>query len=747
MSALEIIGRLRTKGIKISADDGKLRLQAAKGALSDELREEITRNKVEILALLSNVSHDDSAPPLKAIPRTNKLKLSFAQQRLWFLDEMEPGSPVYNMTFSVQLSESPNLSDLDKAANQLLERHEALRTCFTPKDGSAVQTIKSADTLAPVKVEVIAPTESTDITLKKLSQQSFDLSEAPLFKLHLVDNSSGQALLVLVIHHTIADLWSVNIFFRELAAYYAANISGAAVVNSPLPLQYADYAEWQHQTLSGERLDREVEFWKQQLVGAPPILDLPTDYQRPPEPSYNGKWISRPIDDDLVRALLALSHKESTTAFMVYLAAFNILLQRYSPENDIVIGTPVSGRTQTELEGLIGFFLNTLAIRTDVDPGQSFKSLLKIVRNQILSAHAHQELPFEKLVEELQPVRDMSHSPVFQVMFIWQEAVSEILKFGDIVGQQPEIVGHDTAKFDLSLAVAETARGTEVGIEFSTDLFNGQTIERMLDHFVALLEQIAAHPARPVGELPLMREAEQKTLLQDFNATNQPVESITVNGLVETRAREHPDAIAVEFGDQSVSYAELNSRANRLAHHLVENGIGSGDLVAICAERALEVPIAVLAVLKSGAAYVPVDPNYPAERVAAMLEDSQAPVILSQSALIENLPTHTATVVDLDSFDWSGGNDTDPELTTLDDIAYVIYTSGSTGKPKGVALSHAGLSNLLQWQQKQPGLDQPARTLQFASLSFDVSFQELFTTWVGGGTLILVTDELRRDLA
>jgi amino acid adenylation domain-containing protein len=742
MSALELIARLRAAGIKLALHEGKIRLKAEKGSLTEKLKQEITAHKQEIIALLSS---GDTAPALRSTNRDQPLPLSYAQQRLWFLDELEPGTPVYNMPFALKVRGKLNTEALQNALNDLVEQHESLRTIFVATDNEPVQKILSNIATNLNKLDLQDQDETAVLQqTRKLAKQNFDLAKGPLLRLHLLQTAADEYILLLVIHHIISDLWSMNVFFSQLGKLYERHTSDVAPAREELAIQYADYAVWQRELLSGTRLETHLSYWLKQLDDAPPVLPLTSDHPRPPEPGYRGKWQAITLPVSLSKNLQQFAQQSGSTMFMLSFAVFTVLLNKYAREDDIVVGTPISGRQHTELEGLIGFFLNTLALRIDASGDPSFNELLKRVKRTSLDAYAHQDLPFEKLVEELQPERDMSHTPVFQHMFIWQESSDANLTLPGLTTEPAVLISHDTAKFDLTLAVSNTPEGIEAGFEYNTDLFDAATIERMLGHYATLLRAVLANPGAKLSEIPLLDAAERKIVIEDFNtSTTDFGEAICVHRLVESQVEKTPAAIAVILGDKSLSYAELNRRANVLALKLRELGAASGSIVAISAERSLDLPVAALAVLKSGACYVPVDPNYPTERIAAMLGDSAAVVVVTQSHL--NLPAQAGQRLDIDTFDFSGAADNLDGGSATDPL-YCIYTSGSTGRPKGVQLSHAGLSNLLRWQLQHERLSAPASTLQFASFSFDVHFQEFFGTWSNGGTTVMVDEELRQDL-
>jgi len=704
-------------------------------------------NHPTVAGLAVEITGDSASVASAAITpcdRGQPLPLSFAQQRLWFLGQLEGLSSTYNVPLALALDGQLNISAMQKAVDDLARRHESLRTCFAAERGTPVQIV--SDTLEiPVALENMpgASDEELQARLEELAQTPFDLEKDALVRVHVLQSSETRHLLLLVMHHIVSDGWSLGILVRELAALYAGYCEDRTVELPMLPVQYPDFAIWQRGWLAGDELKRQLGYWEHYLSGAPALLQLPTDYPRPAIQTFNGAHINRTLPKELGAQLRELSEAEDATLFMTLLTAFSTLLNNYSGSDDIVVGTPIAGRTRSEIEGLIGFFVNTLAMRINLAGDPAFVDALSRVRRAALDAYAHQELPFEKLVEELQPDRDTSHPPIFQVLFVLQENLSDHIEFhGTEVTPLDFELG--SAKFDLSMFMVEFPEGLTASIEYNTDLFAPATIERMLDHFETLLSAIVANPASQVSQLPLMDASERQHVLTDCNDTAMAVATISVHGLVGLQTQATPNAIAVVMGEKALTYKELNGLANRLARHLQAHGAGPGTLVGISCERSVEMAIAVLAVLKSGSAYVPIDPNYPADRISYMLDDSQAPVLLTQSALRAQLPETSATVVCLDEIDWSAGDASN--LAVDGESVYAIYTSGSTGLPKGVELTQAGLSNLIQWQSAQPGLNQPARTLQFASLSFDVSFQELFTTWAQGGTVVLIDEELRRDL-
>jgi amino acid adenylation domain-containing protein len=679
--------------------------------------------------------------------------LSFAEERLWFLDQLVLERPIYNIPVAYVISGSLHVAALEQSLVEIVQRHQILRTTFPVVDGQPTRAIAPdiSLTLPVIDLRELPPEQRNAEAYRYASeeaQQPFNLAQDPLLRVKLLYLKDAECVLLLNIHHIVSDGWSFDVFFRELTTLYTAFSTDKPSPLPELPIQYADFAHWQRNWLQGEVLESQLSYWKQQLGGSLPILQLPTDYLRPPVQTYPGAYQFLELPLDLTKALKALSQQESVTLFMTLLAAFQTLLSRYSGQEDIIVGTPIAGRNQVETEGLIGFFVNTLVIRTNLSGNQSFRQLLSQVREVTLGAYDHQDLPFEKLVEELQPDRDLSRSPLFQVMFVFQNTPSQPWELPGLT-ITPLEVHSGTAKFDLTLALEETSEGIKGGIEYNTNLFEAATITRMLGHFQTLLEGIVTNPQQRLWDLPLLTPAEQHQLLVEWNNTTTDCpNNICIHQLFEAQVERTPDAIAVVFENQQLTYQQLNRRANQLAHYLQKLGVKPDTLVGICVERSLEMLMGLLGILKAGGVYVPLDPAYPQERLAFMLQDIQAPVLLTQQQLVENLPAHEAQVVCLDT-DWETmAREREENLeheVTLDNLVYTIYTSGSTGKPKGIAMSHRCLSNLISWQLQNSTVRNGAKTLQFTSLSFDVSCQEIFSTWCSGGTLVLISEELRRD--
>jgi amino acid adenylation domain-containing protein len=692
-----------------------------------------------------------ATPPLVPISRQQDLPLSFAQQRLWFLDQLRPGSTAYNVPLAVRLRGMLNVEALKWSLGEIVRRHESLRTTFHVKEGSPVQIVSPPEMFhLPLADLSGLASQLHEAEARRVAQQEvqrpFDLTSGPLLRTFLLRLSRDEYVMLLTTHHMVSDAWSREVFLQELAVLYNAFVARQPSPLPDLPIQYVDFACWQRQWLQGKVLQTQLDYWTRQLQGVT-TLELPTDRPRPAAQTFRGAYQALLLPASLGSELKRLGQGEGVTLFMTLFAAFQVLLSPYTGQDDISVGTPIANRTRAEIEGLIGFFTNTLVLRTDLSGNPTFLELLRRVREVALGAYAHQEVPFEKLVEVLQPKRDLSRSPLFQVMFILQHAPQSTQMLQDIMF---DTLPHEnaTAKFDLTLSVIDTGQGLRSSVEYNTDLFDGTTIIRLLEHWRVLLASIASNPERHLADLPLLSETERQQVLVEWNATSTGAPNgQCVHENFEAQVARTPEAVALVFGDEQLTYRELNRRANRLAHYLQTLGVGPDVAVGICVERSLNMAVAVLAVLKAGGAYVPLDPAYPQERLAFMLVDAHVVVLLTQHWLLERLPEHSAKVVHLDS-DWeiiAQERTTNPHSEVqAEHLTYVIYTSGSTGRPKGIGLSHHALVNLLEWHFST--LMVGARTLQFASLSFDASFHEMFATWCSGGTLFMISEALRRDV-
>ena len=685
------------------------------------------------------------------------LPLSFAQQRLWFLDRLQPGNFSYNVPAAVRLAGSLNVAALLQSCNVIVRRHAALRTNFVLVEGSPVQVIASERNLALPLVDLQNLPEATrSRQVQQLASQEaqtpFDLSSDPLLRLTLLRLSATEHVLLFTMHHIISDGWSIGVLLRELTALYEGFTRRQTPDLPDLPIQYADFAVWQRQWLQGDTLNRQLAYWRQQLAGEPPLLDLPSDRPRQAVQRFRGADALFTLPPAVTAHLKALSQRQGVTLFMTLLAVFKALLYRYTGQEDIWIGSPIANRNRAEIEGLIGFFVNTLVFRTDVSQNPTFIELLRRVREVSLAAYAHQDLPFEKLVEALQPRRDLSHTPLVQVMFALQNAPTPPPQLDGVTVELMSDVYRGTAKFDLTLSMADTETGLRGILEYNTDQFDARTINRLVDHFQTLLAEVGTNPQQHLSDLPLMPPAEQHQMLMEWNQTRTetPIEQC-VHHLFEAQVRRSPDAVAVRFAHQRITYQELNYRADRLAQTLRSLGVGPEILVGVCIERSIEMMVGLLAILKAGGAYVPLDPNYPQERLAWVLEDAQVTVLLTQAHLLPHLPSTTATQVCLNAAgEW--GIDRHPGTQIIaseksenkvfpDHLAYVIYTSGSTGKPKGVQISHTALVNVLASMGQQPGLCSEDILLAVTTLSFDIAALELFLPLLAGAQLVIASRE------
>ncbi|MBD1825980.1 non-ribosomal peptide synthetase [Microcoleus vaginatus GB1-A2] len=680
----------------------------------------------------------------------DSIPLSFAQQRLWFFDQFEAGKSFYNLPGAIRLKGKLNVAVLEQTFNEILNRHEALRSTFTEVQGQPIQVIAPPGTRLRLPVIDLRelPQSDRDAAVKQLSakeaQQPFDLERGPLLRTSLLQLSEEEYVLLLTMHHIVSDGWSIGVLARELAAIYEALSAGNQPQLPELPVQYADFAIWQRNWLCGEVLQTQLAYWKQQLEGAPPLLELPADRPRPPILSSEGATQSLLLSQELTAALKNLSQREDVTLFMTLLAAFKALLYRYTGRTDLLVGSPIANRNRAEIEGLIGVFVNTLVLRTDVSGDPTFRELLQRLREVTLGAYAHQDLPFEKLVEELQPERSLSYNPVFQVMFQLRNNPMPPLDLPGLTLSMLDLETN-TTQFDLSLDLEEVGERLQASVQYSTDLFDRATITRMLGHLQTLLEGIAANPEQRLSSLPLLTAAEKQQLLQWNNTFAQYPQDKCIHQLFEEAVERSPDAVAVVFEGEELSYRELNARANQLARHLRSLGVEAEVLVGICVERSPLMVIGLLGVLKAGGAYVPLDPNYPKERLAFMLEDSSVQVLLAQEKLLEKLPPHSARVVCLDS-GWEEiafySSENPRSGVKPENLAYVIYTSGSTGKPKGVLIEHRSLVNYTTAAIAEYGIEKRDRVLQFASISFDASAEEIYPCLTSGATLVLRTDSM-----
>ncbi|HLM44194.1 MAG TPA: amino acid adenylation domain-containing protein, partial [Myxococcaceae bacterium] len=687
-------------------------------------------------------------------PRDGAPPLSFAQQRLWFLDKLEPRSVEYLIPLTFRVRGALDEEALQRALMALVERHEVLRTRYLEAESGPVQVIESSAAPQVVSVELSAlPREERESRLRELmreeGRQPFELGAGPLLRLLRVRLSEEEEALVVTVHHIASDGWSMGVLTHELGELYRSFKAGLAPSLAPLSIQYADYALWQREWLSGAVLERQLDYWTKRLAGVA-SLELPTDRPRPPVRSSAGALLRFEVPARVAQRLVQLGRARDATPFMVLLAAFQALLHRYSGQADIAVGTPIAGRIRSELEPLIGLFVNTLVVRSDLSGDPSFSSLVEQVRERSLEAYAHQELPFERLVDTLQLERDLSRNPIFQVLFSLQNVETVHPTFGDLATEEVP-AELEVSKFDLSLYLEERQGGVLSGVvEYSTALFDRVTVERLAGHYVRLLERIAEVPETRLSQLELLGEVEKRQLLEEWSGARSEVPEHCIHELFEQQVRATPEAVAVGFGKQQLSYAQLDARANQLAHYLRKKGVGPEARVGVYLERSVEMVVGLMGVLKAGGAYVPLDPSYPAERVKWMLEDARPEVVLTAEGLKERLEGKQGEVVSLDT-GWAEvarQPESRPErVEGPDTLAYVIFTSGSTGRPKGAMNAHRGVSNRLLWMQSEYGLGANDTVLQKTPFSFDVSVWEFFWPLMTGARLVVAEPGGHQDPA
>ncbi|MEH1798883.1 MAG: amino acid adenylation domain-containing protein [Nostoc sp.] len=716
----------------------------------------------------------DAIPSISLTQRektTSVQPLSFAQQGLWFINQLNPDTPTYNIPIVISLKGCINLVALQDSLNEIINRHEVLRTSFAVVDGQPAQVINQPAplTLAVEDLRLLSERERTQEAQRlatELAQEPFDLSAQSLFRAKILQLDDKSYQLLVTLHHIIADGWSIGILLKELAALYDAFSTGKVCLHSrsvsqtdatptplpELPIQYRDFVNWQRQCLDGEsatrtlrdRIQPKLTYWKQKLSGELTVLNLPTDRPRSPVQTFKGAQAKLVLSQTLTKELKNFSRHAGVTLFMTLLTAFKILLYRYTGQTDILVGSPIANRNRAEVELLIGLFVNVLVLRTDLSGDLSFQELLARVKSTALEAYVHQDLPFEKLVEELQPNRDLSYNPLFQVMFVLQNVPISNPRLSDVSVTYQE--GYNgTSKFDLTLFMEDSEQGLVATCEYNTDLFNADTITRMLGHFQTLLGSIVSDPQQRITDLQLLTSSEIQQLLVEWNNTKTEYpQDKCIHELFEAQVEKTPEAVAVVFENQQLTYRELNAKANQLGHYLRSLGVKPEVLVGICIERSPLMVVAVLGILKAGGAYLPLDTAHPKERLAFILEDTQSPVLLTQQRLIEKFPTDNTKVICLDS-NWKKIAQESSEnpvcKTDAANLAYVIYTSGSTGKPKGTLIPHQGLLNYLSWATQAYTVEQGKGTTVHSSLAFDLTITSLFTPLLVGRQVELIPED------
>jgi len=747
---------LHSKDIRLSCQGDKLRINAPKGAVTPDIQNRLKEQKDALIRLL----HQQQT--ITTAAQDNDHPLSFAQQRLWFVDQLEQNSPAYNMPAALRLRGLLNTVALEASLNEILHRHAVLRTCFHLKDGNPVQHICDDITLNPQKTDLSdLPPDARDTRIQAMidaeSQKPFDLQTGPLIRAQLLICNAEEHVLLLSMHHIVSDGWSIGLLGRELSVLYAAYTQEQPSPLPPLDIQYSDFAHWQNQWMDSPDFIRQRDYWYKRLVDAPHVLDLPCDYSRPTLQTYHGKTHTIRLDGACQAQLHKLARKIGGTVFMPLFGAFALLLKSYSAQNDLVIATPIANRNRSEVEDLIGFFANTLPLRIELEGCTTFSDILGRVQQETLRAYEHQDIPFEKIVDSLNITRDLSRSPLAQVVFVLQNAPRHASgsTTAELEGLQMEPIAFETGtvRLDLEVHVWEESDAMKVEFIYNTDLFAPETIARMADNFQAIIDNICTRPDSKLATLSCLSPAEEQCLLHDWNDTGQDYpRDLCLHQKIEHYAAQTPDAPALSCYDTTLSYNELNKRANQIAHWLIKQGIKTGDRVGVCLNRDIELIVNLLAILKTGAAYVPIDPAYPRARLKFLIEDSGAALLLSNSEIYKSHAladiTLNAPCVLLDQkHNLISKENTKNTLidVTSDALAYVIYTSGSTGRPKGVQIRHHSVINLLHGVHPRLNVSSNDVWTVFHSYAFDLSVWEIWSPFYSGGHLVVVPVELTQD--
>ncbi len=677
---------------------------------------------------------------MQMVRATQTAPLSFAQQRLWFLDQYEPENILYNIPAAIRLKGDLNVTALEQSLSEILRRHETLRTTFAIVDDRPVQVIHEARDFRLPVIELRENQQAAAQFAAEEARKPFDLSAGPLLRVKLLRLTDDDHVLLITMHHIISDGWSIKVLIRELSALYEAYTNGQPAALPELPIQYADFATWQREWLQGERLEEQLFYWREQLAGSLPLLELPTDRPRPNFKTIHGADVRLNLSSSLSKEITQLGRREGTTLFMTLLSVFYVLLYRYTNQEDILFGTPIANRNRAETESLIGFFVNTLILRAHLSDTMTFRELLRQIRETSLEAYAHQDLPFEKLVEELQPERALSHSPLVQVMFHLQNAVTERLSLSGLSTSELAFES-ETAKFDLSLSMAESEECITGTLNYNTDLFDAASVERMARHFERLLNAVVSNPDEQVCRLQMLSPAERYKVLFEWNEPHRDFRKNSKDRPVHlafaAQARRTPEAIAVRFEHDELTYRELNRRANRLAHRLRRLGVGPEVRVGLLVRRSVELIVAMLATLKAGGAYVPLDPDYPRERLAFMLDTAQCGVLVTKGVTAEGLAgeEHGRVLVDTADPTIESESDADPtNYTDAENAAYVMFTSGSTGTPKGIVIPHRAINHLVGAGYVELG---PSNCMaQASNTAFDATTFEVWGALLSGAQLV-----------
>ena len=748
MSIVNLLRDLRSRGIELELSDGRLVSRSAKGALSPELAASIRAQREEIIAFLREGLVERNladVPAIVPVPRATYMPVSYSQERLWYLNQVDQNPAVYNLPLSFRVVGPMRVELLQRCLDEIETRHEALRTTVEMVDGQAMQRIHAPRgmrlaqvDLRPGRVSTGAPT--LDALLQREAMGAFDLARGPLARATLIRTAEQEHYFLLLMHHVISDGLSTQIILRELVSLYESLGRGEPSPLEPLPIQFADYAVWQRSWLHGAALERQLQYWKEQLAAPLPVLDVPADFPRPPMRSANGAKVPLKLGKELVATLSRVARDEGATTFMALMALYVIFLHRESQQDDIIVGTPVANRTRRESADIVGFIANTVVLRHGLDGEPSFRDVVRRVRDVCVGAFRHQDMPFQKIVEVLNPPRDMSRTPIFQAFFTFHEISSQASHMGELE-LHPVVAGSNVSRMDLSLFLRELDTEILGSLEYNTDLYHRDTIVRLIGHFTTLAESAAANPEVPARRLRMLTDAEHLAFTA-LNATETDYPRVPLHDMIGAQLLVGADRIAVRCGSESLTYAQLDGRANRVAQRLRSAGIGRGDLVGICLDRTLDLPTALLGVLKCGAAYVPLDPAFPAPRIAYMLQDARARVVVSQRAIASRLPAGAHTVLCIEDLASGAlaehGVETD---VTPDDRAYVIYTSGTTGLPKGVEVSGGNVVNFLSTMRECPGIRADDVLVAVTTPSFDIAVLELFLPLTVGASVVIAPTE------
>lgn len=762
MSAIKLNNQLKQLGIKVWSDEGNIKFSAPKGAMTPELVAQIKVNKAELIQLLEQLEqHKQKFAVIESLPEDVAAPLSLAQQRLWIIDKLSTEHSHYNIPLAVSLQGKLQPKLLEQAFAEVVKRHQSLRTRFV-EEGRLSQQKDSQHKDNQQKVHQKIVAEAFQMTLQDfrespeqladyLQQQaaeSFDLSQEPLLRVHLIQTADQTWALLIVMHHIISDGWSIGVLVNEVTELYSALLKHREHDLKPLAVQYRDFAHWQREWMQGHVLNAELDYWQQRLANIPTVHSLPLDRSRPAQQTFVGDVVFDQFTPELTAALRQLSRSEGTSLFILLQTAFAVLIARCSRETDVVIGTPVANRIHPALAPLIGFFVNTLVLRSEIDTNASFRAQLKQQNRHILQDFDHQSIPFESLVEHLNPQRELSHSALFQIMFALQDSSGVSLQLPDVTSESLDIQSQ-VAMFDLNVQVHDNGQTLQVGWEYNSDLFDPETIQQLATSYQALLQSIVANPEQQIARLSLLSDAQRVRLLSELNQTQTPFpDDVCIHELIEDRVKENPGAIALSFEGEHLTYAELDAHANQLAHYLREQGVRTDARVALFLPRSMHLVIAMLATLKAGGAYVPMDIELPPERLSYIVEDAEPNMILTLEELQSSLTNFSSIGLDnqdfqqhLQSFSTDkpelGEQSIDGRASASRNLAYLIYTSGSTGQPKGVMIEHQALVNRLMWMQKEYQLNSEDVVLQKTPYSFDVSVWEFFWPLMMGCRLAL----------